>query len=431
MTIAKLAPPLIVSRLGELVASFLLLAFIGNLLPDSMAEASFAWAFTSFITVIGIGLFSIFLIEIAAIHDTSTEKLASLFATGILLALTCGMVIVFTVFVYMVISNGSIRQSPTSQQTLLTISLAVPAIYCQIVAFNFYNAQGKPKYELIYVWVTNAIFIITSLTYMHHRPTITLIDFTLSYVALRWLSVGLFIFFIIHFELRSYRFWRFKKEPYRPINLFLNGLPLALCFGAESFLYFALSLTSKNLGDEALATYQISIHFLSVIYMISIGVGNAASILVARNNKNNHSTLARSVLTEAGLVGSLFIAPCLLICLLLPHQVARLYTTNQHVASMVAEAIQLSIPFLIFELCYVLTRMVLRSIGDAWVPTALTITCLNGGGLVLTWLLFSFYQPSIKSIIFALTGCTLILMTCLLVRFFKITGSRHRALFNQ
>ncbi|MNV70426.1 hypothetical protein D3C71_1633930 [compost metagenome] len=95
------------------------------------------------------------------------------------------------------------------------------------------------------------------------------------------------------------------------------------------------------------------------------------------------------------------------------------------------EAIQLSIPFLIFELCYVLTRMVLRSIGDAWVPTALTITCLNGGGLVLTWLLFSFYQPSIKSIIFALTGCTLILMTCLLVRFFKITGSRHRALFNQ
>ncbi|NES11204.1 hypothetical protein G3O07_18020 [Pseudomonas laurentiana] len=165
--------------------------------------------------------------------------------------------------------------------------------------------------------------------------------------------------------------------------------------------------------------------------MISIGVGNAAAILIAGDTQGDSVTISRSRLVEGIVFGSLLMAPCLVVCVFLPDYVALLYTSDQQVAAMVAGSIQLATPFLVFELIYVVTRMVLRSLGDSWLPTAMTLVCLNGIGLLLTWGLFIMYQPGVKSIILALTGCTFILMVSLVLRYIRFTDTHRRSALAQ
>lgn len=191
---------------------------------------------------------------------------------------------------------------------------------------------------------------------------------------------------------------------------------MALCFGGESLLFFMLSLISKSLDDTSLSAYQASLHFLSIVYMVSIGAGNATGIVVARHYglKDFHSL---STTYNQGIKLGLFIlTPFLLICLFLNKDISALYTSDALTRRLIEDNILISIPFLIFEYIYVVTRMTLRSMGDFWVPTLFTISLLNILGLTLSIGLISFYNYSVNSIFVALVACSLLLMLLLLWR---------------
>ncbi len=96
--------------------------------------------------------------------------------------------------------------------------------------------------------------------------------------------------------------------------------------------------------------------------------------------------------------------------------------------SLITENIKIAVLFLLFEYIYVVVRMVLRSLGDSWMPTAYTIFCLNGLGLSMVWLLFTFYGPDIKYLFWSLTLCTFVLMAFLagrLKRIFNVRGKQY------
>lgn len=426
---ARLAGPLIISRLGDMTYSFLFLSFVGHFLPKSLGQASFVWAFISFTTVVGIGLFSTLMIDAASLKGASRGQVNILLATGLRAAVTVGFLISGGVLACLLLQHGVVGLLQSQNFGLWIMSLSLPAIYCQIVIFNYLNATGRCNYEVKFVWLSNMVCVVVGIVYISADFPLSFIDFALVYMLLRWVLIFVLLTYIAHTETHMSLGSFFGCFLQAKITRFIiGGLPLALCFAGESFLYFALSLITATIGNLELSAYQISLHFLSVIYMISIGVGNAVAILVAGAAPDIQISAAKKRVSDGVKFGGLLMVPCLIICIALPDYVARLYTSDALVVKLASEVIRFSVLFLVFEFVYVVLRMALRSLGDSWVPTLATICCLNGVGLFLTWILLHFYDESLRSVFIGLTMCTSILMLYLSHRFMKICRKDANAL---
>ncbi|MFF7109038.1 MATE family efflux transporter [Pseudomonas sichuanensis] len=398
-----------------MVSSFLFLSFVGHALPNSQGHASFAWAFVSLATVTGIGFFSTLMIDVAASRNHNVESLRILLQSGLRLALGLGSLIVLAIYIYLhVMADSSEELNQPDGKILFLFSLSLPAIYLQIVIFNYLNALEQPKYEFMFVWCFNIALLTAASAYTVGAFDITIEQFVTAFSLLRW------AFIVVTLLLLRKNFAPSENKSIARIPgskdycLFIyRGVPLAICFGGESFLYFAFSLIAKAQGDTSLAAYQATIHFLSLIYMISIGIGNATAISLAPAAITGEMNVVKRRLFEGLALGGLLLAPCLLICLYFSSSVANLYSADLATASLISDHLRLAAPFLVFEFIYIVARMVLRSLGDFWIPTLMTILCMNGLGLSVVAGLFWIYAPDTQFIFWSLTISTLVLMTLL------------------
>lgn len=421
MEIYKIAIPLIFSRLGDMTASLIYFSFAGHFIVDSLDSASFALASISFITVIGIGFFSPTLIKIAGSNDLNTNNIKSEITISLRLSILFGVLIICIIFFVHKIALTPITNLTNREdiQALLLISLSIPAIYLQVTIFNFFNGVQKTHYEVIYTWTFNICLTSACIVLINTNSAITLPDFILIYSCLRCAFATLALFYFnskIHLYINnSQKSIQIPKEQY--LKYIARGLPMALCFGGESFLFFILSFISKNLGENNLSAYQASLHFISIIYMISIGIGNATGLIAARHFTRRDLGSLKKTYIQGLKSGLLTLAPFLLASVLWKENISMTYTSDSTIRKLIETNTLYSIPFLTFEFVYVLTRTILRSMDDFWAPTLLTILTLNIFGIALCAILLNFYR-NIHSIFITLTICSFILM---LTMFWRLT----------
>lgn len=420
MEITRIAIPLIFSRLGEMISSLLYFSFIGHYIVNSLSHASLAWALISFLTVVAIGFFSTSLVKIAGSTSLNTDEIELDLIISFRLAIFLGAIIALAIVAIGINTSRSLTVNGELEgvKALLTLSVSIPALFAQIVIFNFFNAIKKTKYELIYTWSFIAALTLACAVLVLTNTTINVIYFTLIYSGLRCLFAGL-AFAIFNLKTREYvpelrRSQHITTTMYA--NYFNSGLPMAICFGGESVLFFMFSFISKTIGDTSLSAYQASLHFLSIVYMISIGVGNATGIVVARHYYLKDFNSLRAAYSEGMKLGLLILTPVLAGCFFLNKDISIIYTSDVSTRRLIEENILTSIPFLIFEYVYVVTRMTLRSMGDFWIPTLLTISSLNILGLILSIGLLSLHDYSIRSLFVTLVICSFFLMLLLLWR---------------
>ncbi|MCP2019745.1 UNVERIFIED_ORG: Na+-driven multidrug efflux pump [Pseudomonas reinekei] len=197
---------------------------------------------------------------------------------------------------------------------------------------------------------------------------------------------------------------------------------MALCLGGESLLFFLLSIISKNISESSLSAYQASLHFISIIYMISIGVGNATGIVAARYYAALDIQSIIKIYTQGIILGLTILTPLLFGCFFFKENISIMYTSDAPTRKLIENNIHISIPFLVFEFVYVVTRMTLRSMEDFWVPTLLTILILNILGIVFSVSLLSLYDYTVQSIFLALVICSFLLMLLLFWRLKSISN---------
>ncbi|WP_454564673.1 MATE family efflux transporter [Pseudomonas sp. AIG] len=419
MEVLKLSVPLMLSRLGDMIGSLIFFSFIGHHIVDSLSAASFALASISFLTVVGIGFFSKTLVTIAGANNLSTTSINSEITTSFNLAIFYGLLVPVTIFpagkIFLELDTDP--NNLEDFKVLLTLSISLPAVFLQTTIFNVYNGIRKTQYELTYTWLLNSALALTCFALMNIESSINLYDFIITYVCLRYVfSCAALIFF----RTTTNRLFKgsprlnISKDDY--IKYTINGFPMALCFGSESLLFFLLSLISKHINDISLSAYQASIHAASIIYMISIGIGNAAGIITARHYiTKSIQAISKTFLLSIGL-GLLVLAPILVSFYFFSESIALIYTSDTATRILIEKNIIISIPFLVFEFIFVVARLTLRSMNDFWIPTIMTILTLNIFGVLSSATLLLLYEHSVHSIFLALVLCSFTLMLLLLWR---------------
>jgi MATE family multidrug resistance protein len=177
------------------------------------------------------------------------------------------------------------------------------------------------------------------------------------------------------------------------------GLPIGAQSTVEFTTFAAISVFAGWFGADAIGGHQVAINLASLTFMVPMGVGGAAAVLVGHAIGEGDLPHARRVAASALLCGAAFMAVSALVLLGFPGLFARAYTSVPGVVAVASALIPIAGVFQVFDGMQVVAAGVLRGAGDTraamlanvlgfWMvgtPVSLALGFGARGGVVGLW----------------------------------------------
>jgi MATE family multidrug resistance protein len=152
----------------------------------------------------------------------------------------------------------------------------------------------------------------------------------------------------------------------------LRMVRLGVPIGAQHLLEFGafalVALMMGWMGTHQMAGHQVAINLAALTFMVPLGVGDAASVLVGQAVGRGDPEGTRGASRAAFACGITFMSVTALIFLTLPEQLAYLYSRDIEVLSVAAALIPIAGVFQVFDGTQVVAGGVLRGLGDTRAP---------------------------------------------------------------
>jgi MATE family multidrug resistance protein len=165
------------------------------------------------------------------------------------------------------------------------------------------------------------------------------------------------------------------------------GLPIGCQYVLEFGAFALVALMMGWMGTRQMAGHQVAINLASLTFMVPLGVGVAASVLVGHAVGRADPDAARSSARAALLCGAGFMSCTALVFLTLPHGLAALYTGDQSVVAVAASLIPLAGVFQVFDGLQVVAGGILRGLGETRVAMLVNVLGYWILGLPVSYLL--------------------------------------------
>jgi len=157
------------------------------------------------------------------------------------------------------------------------------------------------------------------------------------------------------------------------------GLPIGVHHELEFGAFGVTAILMGTLGTIEMAAHQIAINIASLTFMVPLGVGAAAAVVVGRAvGRGNPGGARRGAVVSLG-VGIAFMGTSAAVMLLFPAAIAGLYTDLAPVVGLATALIPIAGAFQVFDGIQVVSAGTLRGLGDTRVPMLI--------GLVGFWLI--------------------------------------------
>jgi multidrug resistance protein, MATE family len=256
------------------------------------------------------------------------------------------------------------------RQTLQSMKVTAPIVLAIVVA-NLANA--------VINWV---------LIFGHFgAPALGVAGSAWATTSSRWLLVG-FLFIRARQRLTPLvRPMRREIWHWAPLERMLRlGLPI----GAQMFLEFGafamVALMMGWLGTRSMAGHQVAINLASLTFMVPLGVGDAASVLVGQGVGRGDSQATRGAAASALLCGVGFMTGTAVVFLTLPVSLALLYTPDYEVVLVAASLIPLAGIFQVFDGTQAVAAGILRGLGETRVAMLVNLLGYWFVGLPISYL---------------------------------------------
>ncbi len=157
------------------------------------------------------------------------------------------------------------------------------------------------------------------------------------------------------------------------------GLPIGAQMWLEYGVFALVGALMGRIGTLAVAGHQIALNLSSIVFMVPLGLGAAAAVLVGHAIGAADLPRARRAAVGPLTVGVGFMMLVAAIFVLVPGRLARLYTPDEGVLAIAGPLIVLGGVFAIFDGLQAVCMGILRGIGDTRVPV---VICILGYWLV-------------------------------------------------
>jgi MATE family multidrug resistance protein len=165
------------------------------------------------------------------------------------------------------------------------------------------------------------------------------------------------------------------------VKMFRLGVPIGVQFELEFGVFAVTALLMGLLGTIAMAGHQVAINLASLTFMVPLGIGQAASVLVGRSIGARDPTGARRAAGAGILVAGGFMIVTAAALILFPGLLASAYTEDAAVLAVAVSLIPLAGLFQVFDGLQVVGAGILRGIGDTRAPMLINLVGFWGVGL--------------------------------------------------
>lgn len=190
--------------------------------------------------------------------------------------------------------------------------------------------------------------------------------------------------------LRPWRPAAWRRGPL--LGLLRLGLPVAVQLELEMLAFSTVALLMGTFGTIHVAGHQVALNLASLTFMVPMGVGMGAAVLVGRAVGRGDPEALRASARAALLVGAGFMCCTALAFLAAPTFFARLYTDAPAVVAFAATLLPIAGVFQVFDGLQVVSAGILRGLGDTRAPMLINLIGFAGIG-VTTSVVLAFRTP--------------------------------------
>lgn len=151
------------------------------------------------------------------------------------------------------------------------------------------------------------------------------------------------------------------------------GLPIGAQIELELGVFAAIALLMGAFGTPAVAAHQVAINLASLTFMVPMGIGAAATVLVGNAVGRGDGAGVRRAARAALVVGVAFMAATALAFLLAPRALTGLYTADPAVLAVAASLLPIAGVFQVFDGIQVVSVGILRGLADTRTPFLINI----------------------------------------------------------
>lgn len=291
---------------------------------------------------------------------------------------------------FLALANAGPEMEAKVRGYLGGLALALPAGLLFTVYRGFNTAVSRPKAVMVLqlgglaLKVPLTVALVAGVPALG-VPALGVVGCGLATAAAMWLQLAL-------------GFWVLRRDPfYKPFQLHGRGLdrphrasllqfgrlgvPMGASILVEVAGFSAMALFIARLGTTAVAGHQIAMNLVSLLFMLPLAVGSAASTLVAqRVGAGDEPDAAR--LARHGLLLGVLVSAALGSAVYLGREgVLGLYTSDAVVLAAALPLVAWVVLFHVADAAQVVAAFVLRAYKIATVPLLIYVVALWGVGL--------------------------------------------------
>jgi MATE family multidrug resistance protein len=427
----KLSGPVVLARLGIMTMGLTDAIVVGRFSAEQLGFHALAWAPTSVVLTMAIGLLSgIQVMTARAIGEGRREEAGAVLRRGVSYGLWIGLASMIVLALLgpplLKILGLEPRLAEGAGRAALVFSLSLPTYVIACAASFWLEALSKPTPAMLIMWAANVVnlaLLVLLVPGTAGLPALGAVGAAwATFGARAFLMAGLLVYIATMKEARALGV--FTKPP-RDRAAERTQRQIGYGAGASNFFevaaFASLNIIAGWLGGLAVAAWAVVLNVASLIFMVPLGMATATAVMVGRaygardgEGVKRAGAIGFAVAAAFGLVVSLAIWPS-------AGLITRGYTSDPVVIGMASAALVLSCLFFLADSLQVVTAQALRARGDVLVPSITHLTSYVAVMIPLAWWLAIPMKLGLDGMVWAVIIASLLSAGFLLTRFWMLS----------
>jgi MATE family multidrug resistance protein len=371
-----LAVPIVVVHVGLMLMSVVGTTYLGHVSATELAAGALGNLYVVGLTSFGIGtLWAVDPIVSQALGARDHEAAAMGVQRGLVLG-----VVMSAIMVAACLPAGPVFQLlrqpaevvPRAQAFVLLSAPSMAATMLFVTLRQSLQAMKRTRGVVLAIAVANLVNLLLHewlVSGRHVAPGWGANGSALAIAASRFTMLAALLAFSWHELAPVLRPWRrHAGEPWALLRTLRIGLPIGAQNSIEFTTFALISVFAGWFGAHAIGGHQVAINLASLMFMVPLGVGSAASVLVGRAIGEQDFAHARRVAASAILCGAGFMAASAVALLAWAGPFARAMTSVADVLAVATALIPIAGVFQVFDGVQVVSAGALRGAGDTRAP---------------------------------------------------------------
>jgi len=396
-TTIRLAIPLIVGQLGQMLISLSDTLMLGWLGVTELAACSFANTLIYLPMMFGIGMSMAVSIRVSQARGANDPPAArAALRHGLYITLALGLLTLATAFALLPFL-GMFKQDPkiiaiVPDFFLILAASMIPAMASMTVK-NHADAMNRPWPVF---WISmggvalnialNWILIFGKLG----MPALGLEGAAVATLIARTASLGGMIFWCVRNP--GLKEWIpihwFRVPDWSAVkDLVATGFPASMHLLAEVSAFVAATLIIGNMGEAALASHQVAIQCAATIFMIPLGISMALTVRIGEAFGAKNQAAMRPIMASGWMMGVAFTILSASSFVIFNHELAGLFIDDAKVLEVAAALLIVAAAFQFCDSLQIIAAGVLRGLDDVKIPAWIAFWAYWVVSIPLGWVL--------------------------------------------